>query len=135
MVDLLWAIRRNAPVGEMDRTQLHVLALVKRQPGIRSSEISRIFGLDLSTVSRHVSDLVNQGLVERSEDPDDRRALLLHPTDSGMDLVNEISERQQQVLDRALASWSTEDQAELIRLISRLTTDLSDQSDLRSVAS
>lgn len=135
MVDLLWAIRRNAPVGEMDRTQLHVLALVTRQPGLRSSEVSRIFGLDLSTVSRHVSELVARGWVERSEDPDDRRASRLQATAAGIALVEEISARQQQVLDTALASWGREDQLLLIDLIRRLTADLQEQNDVSSVAS
>lgn len=127
MVDLLWAVRRNAPVGEMDRTQLHVLALVTRQPGLRTSEVSRVFGLDLSTVSRHVSELVARKLVERQEDPHDRRAHLLIATAQGHALVREISERQERVLDRALASWPVADQQELIRLLTQLTADLQGQ--------
>lgn len=124
LVDLLWGIRRGAPIGEMDRSQLHVLALLTRQPGLRTTEVSRIVGLDLSTISRHCSDLVAQGLITRQEDPQDRRATRLDATPAGHAMVDEIAQRQQQVLDTALATWNDTDRDMLIRLINRLGNDL-----------
>lgn len=124
LVELVWSVRRTTPISEVDRTQLHILALLTRRPGLRSSEVSKLIGLDLSTVSRHCTDLISRGLLDRREDPQDRRAAWLTPTDDGRAFVEELAQRQQEVLDLALSSWSEQDQAELLSLIHRLTQDL-----------
>jgi DNA-binding MarR family transcriptional regulator len=134
LVDLLWAIRRQAPIGEMDRTQLHLLALLSRQPGLRSTEVSRIVGLDLSTVSRHCSDLVARGLLARDEDPEDRRATRLSPTDEGRLLIGEIVSRQQAVLEAVLSDWSDTDRELLTTYIARLGKDLNARQELENAS-
>lgn len=127
LVDLFWGVRRSAPLGEVDRTQLHILALLTRRPGIRLSEISKVIGIDLSTVSRHCTDLAATGLLSREEDPHDRRATLLSPTAAGRAFIDDLSQRQQQVLADALATWSRQDQEQLLSLITRLTAHLSEK--------
>jgi DNA-binding MarR family transcriptional regulator len=130
LVELFWGVRRSAPIGEVDRTQLHILALLTRRPGLRSSEVSKAIGLDLSTVSRHCTDLISRNLLERQEDPDDRRAAFLRPTELGHSLIAELADRQQAVLDKALSSWNSQDQEQLLALITRLTEDLTVDDDV-----
>jgi DNA-binding MarR family transcriptional regulator len=132
LVELFWGVRRSAPIGEVDRTQLHILALLTRRSGLRSSEVSKAIGLDLSTVSRHCSDLISRGLLERQEDPDDRRAAFLHPTQEGRSFISELAERQQAVLDKALSSWNRQDEEQLLALITRLTQDLTVDDEVSS---
>ena len=49
----------------------------------RTTELASCLHADTSTVSRQVTSLVDIGLVERTADPEDRRATILVATDAG----------------------------------------------------
>ncbi len=70
--------------------QCHVLLEIGGQESIGNSELSGRLGLDPSTLSRTVDGLVQAGLLERRQDPGDRRACLLLPTARGVETIREI---------------------------------------------
>ena len=85
---LFAALRRLAKAGGerpsgLDRGGYWVLAKLAALAPIRLSDLSIALDLDPSTVSRHIKTLWNAGYVGREGDPEDRRASLLSPTDSG----------------------------------------------------
>lgn len=59
----------------------HLVPMLERLPGVRTSELARDRGLSTSTVSRQVEQLVQQGWVRTEPDPDDQRAHRLYLTD------------------------------------------------------
>ncbi len=50
----------------------------------RASDLVELFSVDKGAVSRQVQALLELGLIERSPDPDDRRAAILAITDEGL---------------------------------------------------
>ena len=76
--------------------------------------------LDTSTVSRHVTQLEQSGLVERSQDPDDRRAQRVGLTEEGRTQLEASTARRRGLLTESLSGWDTADLADLERLLSRL---------------
>ncbi|HYN48396.1 MAG TPA: MarR family transcriptional regulator [Candidatus Nanopelagicales bacterium] len=99
-------------------SQAKVLYLVQADPGLRMSELSARLGVSLSTVSGVVDRLVDQGLLNRRDDPADRRQVVLRITDAGTtqlelfrelnagqfrDLLTRIDEADLEVVERALA--------------------------------
>jgi DNA-binding MarR family transcriptional regulator len=80
--------------------------------------------LDQSTVSRHVSALEQARLVERSHDPDDRRAALLSMTSAGRRRLATILEERRAIFRAATAEWSDDDRARLAGLLDRMVRAL-----------
>jgi DNA-binding MarR family transcriptional regulator len=66
--------------------------------------------------------LVQQGLVERCESPDDRRVRLVHLTERGRQVVDESIRARQQWVERLLASLS-EEQRNLVGRALRVLTE------------
>jgi len=98
-------------------SQAKVLYLVQAQPILGMSELSARLGVSLSTVSGVVDRLVDQGLLNRHDDPADRRQVILRITDAGAtqlelfrelnvgqfrDMLARIDEADLAVVERAL---------------------------------
>lgn len=64
-------------------SQAKVLYLVQAEPDLRMSDLSGRLGVSLSTVSGVVDRLVDQGLLDRRDDPGDRRHVMLRITGAG----------------------------------------------------
>lgn len=100
---------------------LHVLS---RCGPLRARDLAQACGLDSSTVSRHLRQLQDDGLVERRPDPDDGRAHLVSLSAAGADTAAATrDERRRIILDR-LADWPTTDVQALAALLSRLAAEV-----------
>jgi DNA-binding MarR family transcriptional regulator len=73
-----------------------------------------------SNLTGVIERLVEQGLVSRKENPDDRRMLLLKATEKGESLVAELRERRLSYLNKALADLSSEELSLITRGLSLL---------------
>jgi len=71
-------------------TQCHVLLELADLKTASITELRNYLVLDKSVVSRTVDTLVKQGLIVRSENPEDRRYSLLHLSNEGVKRVNDI---------------------------------------------
>lgn len=91
---------------------------------MRVSELAGCALLDHSTVSRYVKRLEDLGLVERTADPDDRRASLLALTPQGHQALHDAKMARAAVLADALASWPEIDRHALSSLVLRLQASL-----------
>jgi len=72
--------------------------------------------------SQMIERLVKQGLVQRSETPDDRRVRLVHLTKAGRQVVDEIIRAQQGWLEQLLSALTGEQRAAVSRALRTLTT-------------
>ncbi len=105
--------------AETDLTmpQLKVLILVDRSTPMPTSQVARTLGMTLSTTTGVIDRLVSQGLIQRLEDPSDRRVVLLRATHEGRELtdrlmrggrlrlkeiLNQLNDEELQVVDHAL---------------------------------
>ncbi len=83
-------------------------------------ELGAELGIPLSSATRMADVLVRAKLVERRDDPHDRRVVRICLTRQGLQFIHDgiefTRERIQHVLDR----FSPEEQAELLRLMSQL---------------
>jgi DNA-binding MarR family transcriptional regulator len=82
-------------------------------------------GIDASTVTRQVDALERAGRVRRSRDPMDGRAVLVEPTDEGLDALAAHRAERSDLYANALADWSRLDRALLAELLGRLNDSLS----------
>ncbi|HWO61143.1 MAG TPA: MarR family transcriptional regulator [Umezawaea sp.] len=101
--------------------QLKVLLMLSMGEARSSQELTRGLGVGPATVTGLVDRLAAQGLVERREDPQDRRVRLVEPTESGRALVARLEAAGNEHLRGLLATLDAEDLVALERIVTRLT--------------
>jgi DNA-binding MarR family transcriptional regulator len=85
-------------------TQLRVMVMIASRGPLNLGAIAESFGVHPSNVSRACDRLVAAGLLDRSDDPADRRNLLLTLTGSGSRLVDEVNAQRRAAISEVLAN-------------------------------
>ncbi|MCI2240038.1 MarR family transcriptional regulator [Paenibacillus sp. TRM 82003] len=90
----------------------------------RPSDLAAFFGIGKPTLSRQVQLLENLGLVERTADPTDGRAVRLRMSALGTEKVDAARTARRERLYARLQDWSEEDMTQLATLVARLNSQL-----------
>jgi len=106
--------------GRLDRLALMLLGALSHHGPSRLSTLAEHCGFDPSTVSRQVADLERGGLLERSTDPDDRRAVLLTASPKGKRLLQRLQAGSRQRLQRLVGDWTEQEVSTFVTLLGRL---------------
>jgi DNA-binding MarR family transcriptional regulator len=123
-------MRQRQSGDAIDYSALPILKLLTHQGPMRLSAMAQQLGLDASTVSRHARQLEDGGLLERTDDPEDRRASRLAVSDHGSDCLAKGFESRRRILTGALEDWTDEERDTLRLLLHRLVVDLTTRHDL-----
>ncbi|HET8749724.1 MAG TPA: MarR family transcriptional regulator [Sphingomicrobium sp.] len=91
------------------RAQWKVLFKLSRRPGLRQVELADMLELEPITLCRIVDRLEEAGLVERSRDPEDRRAWRLHVTAEAQPLIEKLHAVGAELVDQAFAGIDPKD--------------------------
>ena len=91
------------------RAQWKVLFKLTRTPGLRQVELADMLDLEPITLCRIVDRLEEAGLVERTRDPDDRRAWRLHVTAQAQPLIEKLQAVGDQLVGQAFAGIDPKD--------------------------
>lgn len=110
---------------EVDRASAVMLARISELEPARVSVLARAAGVDLSTASRQVGRLVDDGLVERATDPTDRRASTHRLTASGRALHRRLAEGRRVVIGAALDGFSAVERTQFATLLERFVANIS----------
>lgn len=93
---------------QLTPAQFHMLRNIHR--GAKSvSDLAACEKVTLPAISRHVDDLANLGLVERTRDPEDRRSLILALTEKGQEIWNRMVERNHQAFSEKMKLLSPQE--------------------------
>lgn len=111
-----------APYG-LSPHQGRALLVVALAPGLRPTDLAARLRIAPRSVTEVVDGLVDAGLLERTPDPQDRRAVLLSLTAQGHDLVAAIRASRQQVAGTLFDSLSAADREQLRRILTRLVPE------------
>ncbi len=110
-----------------------VLRAVQRHGPVRMSVIGRHMGMSKPYMTALVNKLIAEGLVERVQDPDDRRAVLVRITEAGRLDMREFTKRMRETFIRNLSALDSEDIAILNEIekkfravVAKLDTDKDD---------
>jgi DNA-binding MarR family transcriptional regulator len=98
--------------GALDSSTYPVISGLARFGSLSAAQLSEEIGIDRSVVSRHASRLEAAGLVERTPDPLDGRAVLLMLTDAGTRAVAAMRQRLAATFDEYFATWPDEEARE-----------------------
>jgi DNA-binding MarR family transcriptional regulator len=110
----LWKVlRASSPSTGLTQTESSVFFTVARVGAIRMSELARHEDLNPTMLSRVVARLAEHGLVERTQHPDDGRAVVVRPTAAGVALRETTLRARTDVLAHELERLTPEETAAL----------------------
>lgn len=138
--ELLTAVRslftctRKVRSWVSDAGQVTVLGVVDEQGEAKVSTIAAALLMDVSTVSRALTALCKDGLVQWRPDASDGRSHLVSCTPDGRARLVERRAQMIAELDQRLADWPAEQVAELSSLLNRFVASLLVEPDGASVS-
>jgi len=98
-----------------------LMAQLERHPeGLKMNELSRLLMVTGGNVTAIVDQLEKEGLVERLDEPDDRRAFLIRLTRSGDRSFAEMARAHETWVVELLAGLSSRERDELLKLLAKL---------------
>src|SRR5215207_4291670 len=101
-------LRQEAGTG-LSPSQTAALATIERHGPLTPSELARMERIQRPTATRIVGRLEDAGLVERVDDPADRRSFTVSATADGRGLMQKLRTRKNAYLARRLRGTSEED--------------------------
>ena len=100
---------RATPAGlaaQLTPTRISVLLTIDRRGPMRLSEVGELEGLNPTMLSRAISQLVGDDLVQRVSDDGDRRAAWVSATAAGRELAQRMRRERTDVVNEGLAGLS-----------------------------
>jgi len=115
--DRIRATANKDSLHALERAAYVVLRTVHDEGRVRSATVAANLGLDKTTISRHITQLENQGLIERLPDPSDGRASLLRLSAKGKRKLDSHRQFRRAVLEEHLDDWPKQEKLEFLRLL------------------
>lgn len=120
-------ILANYPITS---SQFVALQWIIEEEELTIGDLSKRIGLAFSTTTDLVDRMEKNGLVERVKDTEDRRVVRIHVLEKGTSIIKEVIEQRQEYLGEILAGFTKDDQAELMRWLGLLYTQM-EQVDIQ----
>jgi DNA-binding MarR family transcriptional regulator len=120
-------VRHRQPGDTVDFSAFPILKVLSHQGPMRLSALAHVLSLDASTVSRHARQLEDRGLLERTHDPDDRRASRVAVSQRGQDCLVKVFETRRELITHSLDGLSGTERDTLRDLLTRLIANLTIQ--------
>jgi len=126
--------RRVQPLG-LTQAQWRALAKLSRDGALRQSQLAEELEIKPMTVTRLVDRMEESGLVERRNDPDDRRAQRLHLTERAMPIIEELWRQADCLTAEILEGVSDDERAALVAVLERIKKNLNAPGTLAALPS
>jgi DNA-binding MarR family transcriptional regulator len=94
--------------GSLSIVQLHVLTVLETAGPLPMGKLADALDVSVASATGIVDRMEQRGLVERRHDGSDRRVVLVHPTEAGLAVFNDLAEMRR---------------AGLVNILDRLTND------------
>lgn len=111
-------IMHNRAVKQFNLTgqQMGYLKYINSCPGISQEELVKVLRIDKGAVAKSIKDMVEKGYVNREQNPKDRRAYCLFPTEKARQVAR-CGERHALAFEKQLTEGMTEQEVEDFRLL------------------
>lgn len=113
---------------EIDQTSWRVLNLLSHDEDSRLSDIARRGMVKISTLSRQIDRMVDDGLVLREVGTDDRRTVRVSLTERGRKQLDHAQRASTAIFDAATVGIAPEDITTTIRVLQQMRANLDDEN-------
>ena len=100
-----------------------ILRILSSTPAITQQTLATTLGMVPSRLVALVDDMEARGLIERRENPDDRRRYCLHVTEKGRSTLETIGRISREHSQSLLAAISEDEQRQLATLLQRIADE------------
>ena len=100
--------------AEVTSVQFAALEVLRERPGLNQRQLGDALDVDRSTIADLVARMVRNGLVERSDDPNDKRSYVLYLTAAGTQQLATLLPRVEEV-ERILTEQMTRQECQVLR--------------------
>ena len=114
----LWFSTRLEGTGLEPCDQPYIFFLC-RHPRCTQDELSRMLFVNKSSVTRRLARLERLGYVTRTQDPEDKRALLVEPTDKAIEVRQQLHTLAKEWNAQLTAGFSEEEMNQFTALLER----------------
>jgi DNA-binding MarR family transcriptional regulator len=112
------------PHRALDRAAYVILRQLQQDGPMNVSALADALNLDGSTVTRQLTALQQDGLIERSRDPEDGRGTVISATEQGLRQVEAVREARRTLYGRVLRDYRPEEKRELAEALEKFTAAL-----------
>lgn len=102
-------------------TQCHTIVEIGRKKKVSLIELADLLGLDKSTMSRTINNLVEDGLVNRDLDAENRRYVSIQLSSKGIEVFNNIEESMETYYNSILNSIPENKRSQVLESLNLLT--------------
>ena len=113
-------VRESLSGPALPQSQVEVLRLLEREPGLRAREMAESLGLASNTVSTLLQQLDIKGYVEREVDSHDRRSARISLTPAAVERMTTWSDRRSVVLTEAMDTLEADDYEHMVACLPAL---------------
>jgi DNA-binding MarR family transcriptional regulator len=106
--------------AEVTSVQYAALVVLQQMPRVNQRQLGDELDLDRSTIADLVARMVRNGLIERTDDPADKRSYVLFLTAAGSKQLTTLRPRVEGLERILTAALTPQESAELRRLLSAL---------------
>ena len=100
--------------GSLSLIHLHVISTLEAEGPLPMSRLADVLDVSVASATGIVSRMEERSLVERHHDSDDRRVVLVVPTETGMAVFRTMSEQRRDRLEGILDRLSDEELTALL---------------------
>ncbi len=119
-------IRHQIPLSI---THIRMLKGICRIPDSTAGTFVQRMGQDKARVTRIINELMNDALVEKRDNPHDRRSQFLVPTDAGLKMLGRIEALEEEAAVQMTGQLSAEDIEAFMRITATMTQNAADTAD------
>lgn len=105
--------------------QVYILKVISKKPSINLTALCKELKLSKGAMSLTINKLVEAGLVQRFENPADRRNRYIALTEKGEKVLKKTLEKSREVFNRLTYNLTTEELEEIIGSLSKLNASIS----------
>jgi len=102
-------------------TQCHAIVEIGRMKKVSLVDLAELLGLDKSTMSRTINNLVEDGLVNRDLDSENRRYVSIQLTNKGIEVFNNIEESMDSYYSSIFSSIPENKRSQVLESLKLLT--------------
>ena len=102
---------------ELSFSQMKALHYLHEEDDLSMKALGERLGLSIAAISRAADELVQRGLMDRTEDPADRRIKRLRLTSQGRELVQKMRELRMAGFEQFVATLSPKERNQLAKAL------------------
>lgn len=114
----------SAVSDDVSMLELRMLTVTASRGALSLSELAAAVGMHMSRASRGCERMVQEGLLDRTIDPDDRRTMRLTVTRAGRAILRRVADTRRNAVAPALAAMPVAERARLTDALAAFTAAL-----------